>query len=92
MTVENLLEVRFVQWQESSCGAIPFRSVLLLYYYEAKSIFSHSIDMADPKAQALKLKEEGNAAYKAKQFAEASSKYSQAWETDKDITCKLVFM
>lgn len=41
----------------------------------------------DSKAQAQALKEQGNIAYKARQFEEAASKYQAAWETDKDITC-----
>lgn len=39
------------------------------------------------KAQAQELKNAGNAAYKARQFEEARSKYQQAWDLDKDITC-----
>lgn len=45
--------------------------------------------MSDDKAKALQLKEAGNAAYKARNFEEAASKYQEAWETDKDITCVL---
>jgi stress-induced-phosphoprotein 1 len=44
--------------------------------------------MSDSEAQAsaLKCKEEGNAAYKSRDFAGAIDKYKQAWELHKDIT------
>lgn len=40
----------------------------------------------DSKATADKLKAEGNTLYKLKQFDEAIAKYTEAWETHKDIT------
>lgn len=40
----------------------------------------------DSSAAALKAKEAGNAAYKARDFATAISQYQQAWELHKDIT------
>lgn len=40
----------------------------------------------DGQAAALKAKEAGNAAYKARDFQTAIGHYTQAWELHKDIT------
>lgn len=42
--------------------------------------------MSSPEAQALALKNEGNALYKARSFEQAAEKYSAAYELHKDIT------
>lgn len=52
---------------------------------------NHSILISDTmsddnKAAALKVKEEGNTAYKKRDFTTAIAKYQEAWELHKDIT------